>query len=64
MNGAAVLRLMADLTATLLPEMERLGIATADEVDIDTLFDRMAREAVAGASLLVGHFQIGAWSRT
>ena len=63
-NGAAVLRLMADLTATLLPEMERLGIATAGDVDIGSLFDRMAREVVAGESLLVGHFQVGAWSRT
>lgn len=63
MNGAAVVRLMADLTATLLPEMQRLGIATAHEVDIDTLFDRMTRESAAGASLLIGHFQIGAWSR-
>jgi hypothetical protein len=64
MNGAVVLRLVAELTATLLPEMERLGIATADDVDIGTLFDRMARESVAGESLVVGHFQIGAWSRT
>jgi hypothetical protein len=63
MNGGAVLRLMADLTATLLPEMSRLGVATVDEVDIGTLFDRMAREATP-LHLLVGHFQVGAWSRT
>jgi hypothetical protein len=64
MNRSAVLRLMADLTVTLLPEMARLGVATADEVDIDTLIDRMTRESDARTSLLVGHFQIGAWSRT
>jgi ubiquinone/menaquinone biosynthesis C-methylase UbiE len=63
-GGAAVLRLMADLTETLLPEMQRLGIATADDVKVATLFDRMERESVAGECLLVGHFQIGAWSRT
>ena len=63
-KGSAVLRLMADLTATLLPEMERLGVATAADVDMDTLFDRMAAESAAGESVLVGHFQIGAWSRT
>jgi hypothetical protein len=64
MNAGTVLRLMADLTATLLPEMSRLGVATAQDVDIGTLYDRMAAEAAAAASLLVGHFQMGAWSRT
>jgi ubiquinone/menaquinone biosynthesis C-methylase UbiE len=63
MNGGAVQRLMADLTATLLPEMSRLGVATVDEVDIGTLLDRMTREATP-LHLLVGHFQMGAWSRT
>jgi hypothetical protein len=63
-KSAEVLKLMADLTATLLPEMERLGVATAAEVGVDTLFDRMQKETLAGTSLVVGHFQIGAWSRT
>jgi SAM-dependent methyltransferase len=64
LKSADALRLMTDLTATLLPEMERFGVATAAEVGIETLFDRMQKETVAGASLVVGHFQIGAWSRT
>lgn len=64
LKGADVLRLMTDLTATLLSEMERLGVASAAEVGVETLFDRMQQEAVAATSLVVGHYQIGAWSRT
>ena len=52
------------IRVVLLFAAERLGIATADDVDIDSLFDRMAREVVAGVSLFVGHFQVLAWSRT
>ena len=40
------------------------GVATAGDVEIETLFDRMKRESIAGANLLFEHFQIGAWSRT
>lgn len=63
LNSTDLLHLMADLTATLLPEMARLGVASAAEVGIDTLFERMQTEVVAKANLVVGHFQIGAWSR-
>ena len=49
--------------ATLLPEMERFGIATAADVGLETLVQRMSAEAIAGVSVIVGHFQIGAWSR-
>jgi 2-polyprenyl-3-methyl-5-hydroxy-6-metoxy-1,4-benzoquinol methylase len=63
-NAAEVLRLMVDLTQTLLPEMERLGVATAAEVGAETLYERMQSEVVATETLLIGHFQIGAWSRT
>jgi SAM-dependent methyltransferase len=63
-NSADVLRIMSDLITTLLPEMERLGVVTVSEVGAETLFDRMKRESIAGTNLLVGHFQIGAWTRT
>jgi 2-polyprenyl-3-methyl-5-hydroxy-6-metoxy-1,4-benzoquinol methylase len=62
-NGVDVIHLMADLVVTLLPEMERLGIATAAEADPDTLVERMLEEAIAGSHVLVGHYQIAAWSR-
>lgn len=62
-NHLEMLRLVADLVATLLPEMERLGVATAAEVDVPTLVERMRREAVATSSIVIGHSQVGAWSR-
>ena len=62
-NSSDVLHLVAQLVATLLPEMERLGVATAADVGLETLVDRMRSEIVAASSVIVGHFQIGAWSR-
>lgn len=62
-NASDVLHLVADLVATLLPEMERLGVATAAEAGLETLVERMRNEGVASSSVFVGHYQIGAWSR-
>jgi ubiquinone/menaquinone biosynthesis C-methylase UbiE len=62
-NGLDLLRLTTDLVATLLAEMERLGVATAADVGLDTLLARMRDEAIALSSVIVGTFQIGAWSR-
>ena len=55
--------LARNLARTLLPEMVRLGVATAAEIGIDTLFDRMLDAAVAADSIVVGHTQVGAWCR-
>ena len=62
-NSGAPLHLMAELSATLLPEMERLGVATAEEVAIETLMECMRNEVIANSSVIIGHFRIGAWSR-
>ena len=51
---------------SLLPMMEKLGIATADEVGIDTLKERLAAEAAdVGAADRVGmsNTWISAWTR-
>ena len=62
--GSADLLLLArNLTRSLLPEMDRLGVATRAEVKIETLFERMLSEAVAARSVVVGHLQVGAWCR-
>ena len=57
------LLLFKELIGTLLPEMERLGVATAAQVGLETLVERMSNEAVARSSVIFGHFQIGAWAR-
>jgi ubiquinone/menaquinone biosynthesis C-methylase UbiE len=55
---------VAQITRTLLPVMERTGIATAAEVAVDTLAARLRDEAVAQDAVLVFPPLIGAWSRT
>ena len=52
------------LARTLVPEMERLGVATAREVDAQTLAERVLDEIIGSASVIVGRSEIGAWSRT
>lgn len=63
-SGSADLLLLArNLTRSLLPEIERLGVATRADVDVDTVLERMRNEAVAMDSVVVGHLQVGAWCR-
>ncbi|HTO87222.1 MAG TPA: class I SAM-dependent methyltransferase [Thermoanaerobaculia bacterium] len=62
-NNVEPLRLLADIVGTLIPEMERLGVARADEIGFETLAERMIEEAIAGDCILVGRYEIGAWSR-
>ena len=62
-NSADPLRLVADVACTLLPEMERFGVATAGDLGAETLFERMLLESITNASAIVGRSEIGAWSR-
>lgn len=61
-NNADPLHLIADLAGTLASEMERLGVATAAEVGLETLAERMITEATASGSVILGRFEVGAWS--
>jgi SAM-dependent methyltransferase len=62
-GGAAWLEVIAETVRSILPEMERLGLATAAEVAVDTLADRLQREVAAGGGIVIGRTEIGAWSR-
>jgi 2-polyprenyl-3-methyl-5-hydroxy-6-metoxy-1,4-benzoquinol methylase len=55
---------IAGLIRTLLPSMETLGIATAREVDIETLQQRLGDEVVAAGATVVWVSLIGAAART
>jgi len=55
--------LIMDIVETILPEMERLGIATAAEVDFPTLSRRVRDEAMRRSSVLIGRMEVGAWTR-
>ncbi len=57
------LRLIADLTETMLPAMESAGVTTAAEVGLGTLADRMIREATDRGCVIVGRLEVGAWTR-
>ncbi len=54
----------AQMTRVMLPLMQRTGVATADEVGVETLAERMRTEAVALDATLVYPAFIGAWTRT
>jgi hypothetical protein len=50
------------LTRTLLPLMQQTGVATAEDVRVDTLAARMRDETVAKKAVLVLPAFIGAWA--
>ncbi len=58
---------MQDLADTILPEsllpaMERLGVATAAEVGFETLSERICSEIAAARGAIVGRSEVGAWT--
>ena len=65
-GGAACsdfLQAVADLIGILVPTMERQGIATAAEVDVATLADRLRSEVMRNRSVVVGRSEVCAWTR-
>lgn len=55
---------IADIVASLLPTMERCGVATAATVGIETLATRLRQEMIALDGVMILPPLIGAWSRT
>ena len=47
----------------MLPRIIRHGVATAEEIDIDTLDARLAEERRAADATYVGELVFGAWAR-
>jgi SAM-dependent methyltransferase len=56
------LRAVGEIAATLLPAMEKFGVATAAEVGLATLVERMTHEVAQTNSMLFGRSEIGGWS--
>jgi ubiquinone/menaquinone biosynthesis C-methylase UbiE len=54
---------LAETLRSLLPLMERLGITTAEELDVDTLAERLRSEAVANSACVMLPPLVGAWTR-
>jgi SAM-dependent methyltransferase len=57
-------RLLAGVARTLLPVMERTGVATADEIGIDSLEDRLRDDALAAGAVIMPPTLVGAVGRT
>jgi SAM-dependent methyltransferase len=55
--------LFAETVRTLLPQIERLGLATAEQVDIESLADRLREEAMATRLTAFSPRWVGAWVR-
>ena len=53
----------AETTRSILPRLEARGIATAADLDVDTLADRLRAEALASRSGIVGPMMVGAFAR-
>lgn len=53
----------AETVRSLLPRITALGLATAEEVDVDTLGARLSRKAVEGDHCIFLPRLVGAWSR-
>ena len=54
--------LVAEVTKSLLPVMEKSKIATAAEIDVSSLRQRLRDEVVAARGVVLSPALIGAWS--
>ena len=54
---------VADTARSLLPMLERMGMVAAEDVDVDTLADRLRAEAVGLRGVQMLPIVVGAWSR-
>ena len=55
---------LAATLRSLLPMAERLGVVTAAEVEIDTLAERLRKEAIHHTACVMPPPLIGGWTRT
>jgi ubiquinone/menaquinone biosynthesis C-methylase UbiE len=55
---------VAETMRSLLPAMERTGVATPAEIDVDTLAARLRRETLDRGACVYPPTFIGAWTRT
>ena len=55
---------IAGIARTLLPLMEKLGIATAESIELDTFANRLRAEVIANEAVIIAPLFIGAWVRS
>jgi SAM-dependent methyltransferase len=54
---------LEDVIRSILPLMERFGVGTAAEVDVDTLGARLRAAVVGGGGVVALQTDVGAWTR-
>jgi SAM-dependent methyltransferase len=62
-NALDEIHLDADQALVLAAEIERLKIATANELDAETMVARITRELSETRGVIIGRAEIGAWAR-
>lgn len=61
-NNPSGLSLITDLATIMAPLMERIGVATVADIAPATLNARILSELEASKGIVVGRYEIGAWS--
>lgn len=61
--GSGVHTWLAEVVRSLLPAMERLGVATADDVQIESLAARLQAETGALDAVIIASPFVGCWAR-
>ena len=56
-------RWMAQITRSILPLMEQLGVASAEEIDVETLQERLRDEVAGSGGVVAMPTLMGAWAR-
>jgi SAM-dependent methyltransferase len=62
-EDSPVFKLLTEAVRTLVPTLEKLKIASASEVQIETLTDRMRNEVAAKRGVAMSYGLVGAWAR-
>ena len=62
-KGTWVFEWLAQTVRSLLPMIEKTGVATRDEVGIDTLADRLRAAVVEKNGVAHSPIFVGAWTR-
>jgi len=62
-DDSPVFKLLAEAVRSLTPTLEKLNIASADEVEIETLTDRMRKEVSAKRGVAMSYGLVGAWAK-
>jgi len=62
-ENSPVFILLAEAVRTLVPTLEKLNIASAAQVQIETLTDRIRQDVVAKRAVAMSYGLVGAWAK-